>query len=285
MRNCLVTKYNVVVDNNDLLRLDALTVQVNASNRQITCKRLATVGGTVTTIPVVIETTEGVTVTGTDTTTPTFNGTGEAYLYDVYHLYQFMDGIFSYKWKDLKRCYRLRYFDKPVTSTVDGLTSIEELNVFERNLERINYKDTANSPTIFGDLKDLNTPKLNNIDLRNTGITGNAAELGRFPITKIVALAAPMDASGHYPFKGTIEDMVAVRRGVRGDTTSTITWDYPSSQSGEITFNGARLTGNASNISLSWDATTITFNGTTINNDSVINQAQLEALRANGYQH
>ena len=280
MGNCLVTKLNAVVNNDDLIRLNALTVQVNASNTQVTINKL--VDGTV--MPVIIEPGDGVTVTGTDPLLPIFNGTGKAYIYDVYDLYEVMSSCFtSYKWEDLKRCKKLHYFDKAVGVTVDGLTNIDELNVFETNLLKINYKDNANAPTLFGDFKDLNTPKLSSIDLRQTGVTGNIAELGRFPISKITALGNAEINKNR--FNGSLEDMVAVRRGVRGDTTGSLTWDYPVGTSQACTFNGSPINISVANVSLTWDATTITFNGVTINNDSVINQSQLEVLRANGYQH
>jgi hypothetical protein len=280
MGNCLVTKLNAVVNNDDLIRLNALTVQVNASNTQVAINKL--VNDTIT--PVVIEPGDGVTVTSADPLYPIFNGTGKAYIYDVYDLYIIMVSCFtSYKWEDLKRCKKLRYFDKAIGVLVDGLTSIDELNVFETNLIRIGYRDTVDAPTLFGDFKDLNTPQLSHIDLRQTGVTGNIAELGRFPISKIAALVNAEINKNR--FNGSIEDMVAVRRGVRGDTTGTLTWDYPTGTSQACTFNGSPINISSANVSLTWDATTITFNGTTINNDSVINQAQLEALRANGYQH
>lgn len=271
--DCLVTKLKASVNNDELLRLGILTVSfenvsdlelvVSAENDRV----------------VSLETSEGLSiVSGANTMFPHVTGTGKLYIHDKYNIVQpGMNTLSKYKWEDLKACSKvLRFIFR--NNNISGFETLSQLTVFT-SLAILNISNTTDI-CINGDIKDICGLPIMRFNIRNTNVIGNAAELGLLPLSTIEGIV-------NTNINGSIEDMIAVRRGCRGETTGSITWNYPYTQSGNITFQGEKIPASleGSSVILSWTATTITFGSITINNDSIINQSQLEVLRANGYQH
>lgn len=67
-----------------------------------------------------------------------------------------------------------------------------------------------------------------------------------------------------YGMTGSIEDLVRAYRG-NGKTSGSITTRYLNDGNGSVTFNGVRIVASPADKVLSWTASTITWDGTTIN--------------------
>lgn len=260
MANCLVTKLQAVVDNDRLEKLGIITFNVksDAGNRTLynfefhhigtvvkVSGDLSIVGGNSITIAQ-----DGKSCTVTSTTANIeFNSGAGVIAFDKYEL----KGI------NLNAQYEDTELYTAQTSKMDkfyGAAWVGKLSDIPQIATTISF----NANSISGSVADLS---------EYTALTklsvGPAANFTRAEITSLGKLVALTHFSG--PVYGSLESLVAAQR-ANGRTTGTMRLDYinmgmldPSTPF--VTFNGsAAPTGD--NKTLSWDATTITYDGVTI---------------------
>lgn len=164
---------------------------------------------------------------------------------------------------DIKSLNLLRIFEANVASKNTSLTGNISVLQDKQYLTGISLKNQAGITGNIGVLKGI-LPNIRNIDLLNTGISGDFKYLALLPST--IQDGNFQTAIQGNEITGSIEDFVAVKRG-RGETTGSMSFAWLG-DSGKISFQGVYFSNKAS-YSLSWTASTITFDGVEIQNSDV----------------
>lgn len=259
MGDCLKTQLKETVANNNIRKMDEFPVYFkNASNVLFGGKYVINY----TDSPVTIRLGDGLTSVATSRAHVfKISGTGTLFIPQKKYISilqcETANGC-DMKYSDLKYLSTLKTLSTTgncSTMTLSELSTLVSLTI-------ITSTDWTH---LTGDIKDLYSPGwlLSVLNLSTAkSITGDFKYLGRFTnITNIRITSTPIT--------GSIENFVAVQRGIGGRTTGSVTFQVGNLTN--ITFNGVKCTGSSTTDTITWTADSITYNGETISNSSVIN--------------
>lgn len=265
MKNCLLTKLAGTVNNPSLYKLSEIRIEVSeVSNAIIDLKTDGDVKPAVTVFSGSV--TVDYTYVSEDSIHKfTFNGTGVISIitnYKITYLYTSdnLAGVLSNK-NPLLECKNIETFRAPKMDYSEGLDISVFANFSSLRVIYLGTNTSSKRTSIYGDIKTLKgiLPSFRDFDISKTGISGDF---------KYLALLTTKNAIIDTNIAGSIEDYVAVKRGL-GVTTGSIEKPWLGGlHLGYITFNGQAIANQATN-TISWTDSTITYNGVTIDNSDV----------------
>lgn len=250
MEKCLVTKLNGVVSNNEILKIGELRVKIDSTDTPEYYNHFNATGNEVIVNKLVDD--------GLNAEFPNSFGTEGGY-----------DGKLSGKGRlsimnkyNLTRLElnQLAFPEFDILEEIKYMKALASLQSFKQHLntEKFPYSSvliSLNVNNIDGRLSALanKIPNVSTLYLSSSSIEGDISELGA--LIKLVKI----DTS-NTNVTGSLESFVAAQRNSGRSICNGITFQNTQTN---LTFNGAAINANGS---LSWTASTITYNGTTVNN-------------------
>lgn len=267
--DCLVTKLKGSVNNETLPKFDMITFHINNTENLADILTYFKYADSTEATSNYYEIGSGVTSDFKQSETyPRFTGEGYVRVKDKYNIVNVTLNI-AYKTDRITPCLdidisQLSYNNLEMIGASPQtlhITNLKDLQVLKPTLKEIILSEkNILVPQLSGDISDLakfvnlETLSLPYISNRVHGTMKQVATL--FP-----RLTSLKDLTNSKWLTGSIEDFVAVRRS-QGVTNGSVYTKWGNSA--YITFNGERLTGH-NDTPFSWTATTITYNGVTIN--------------------
>ena len=267
MGNCLVTKLKGVVDNDNLpvfgeLKLHVMKVNPNTQIcvEGVPFENISVVGGTTELTPVRTPFDGWISVATAGNHTLKVQGK-----YDITQLYDVgLEDEEDIKYITGLTTLKLGIYNSSLGLTLDS--GITTLGTFDK-MPNLSYLYLA-APKLTGNITDLLSVHANTLEtivivaVRDySKFTMLMSDLGKFPNI------LNFDNVAFSPIQGSIESFVASQRGVgkMEKSMNNIPW---MGGNGKITWKGTTIENVQQNL-LSWTATTITFNGETIQNSDV----------------
>lgn len=230
--SCLQTKLKEVVNNDKLPKVGELVLYINSTSTINTS--IIKQGDN----PVELRASSGVTITSGGTKYPKFTGTGCAFVKEKSAIIELItssnmnDPYITLKYEDIKYCSQLQNL-AIYNNNVDGLNSVENLNVFPILAFMIaNYNLTGNLANCTTLKNTLQTLSIKNI----TGLHSTMSDLGQF---KVLSRIEGWDST---VFSGALEDFVS-HRYILGETykNGDLYIRYPHFNE-NVTFLGSSIT-------------------------------------------
>lgn len=262
--NCLVTKLKSTVDNENLQTLGRISGTAYVASKYVAIAATADNKVLVTLKNATFEPTQG-NITYIDSTHAYLKTTGfsinesqascELTIDNKYLLKNLSMGVLNEGLSALEYCNDLRIFEI-------GNQDLSNFKYLPKDITTMNLR-----PNIKGNIEALEDfTSLTSIYCQsNTYVVGDFGKA----FGKCTALRN-INFTGSAGVTGTIENFVARQRGAGRTATSlniSCGWNI-----GSVTFQGNIIEGNVDKI-LTWTATTITFNGVTIDNSDVVNES------------
>lgn len=249
MKKCLVTKLNGVVSNNEILKIGELRIKIDSTDTPTIYNHFKATGNEVIVNKLVDE--------GLNAEFPNNFGTEGGY-----------DGNLSGKGRlSIMNKYNitslelntLAFPEFDILEETKFMKALTGLQSFKQhlNIEKFPYSSvltSLNVHNIDGKLSALanKIPNVSTLYVDQSSIEGNISELGALiKLTKI-------DVS-NTNVTGSLESFVIAQRSSGRSICNGIIFQNPQTN---LTFNGVAIDANGS---LSWTASTMTYNGTTIN--------------------
>lgn len=266
--NCLVTKLKGVVNNEALPKFDMITFHVNNPeniNEMLTYFKYADSTAATKNF---YEVGSGVTADFTTSQTyPRWFGEGYVQVKDKYNITGIILGS-SYQSDRITPIIdmdisQLSYNNlQSIGSTPQGLhiTELKDLQILKSTLKEISLTEKGILvPKLSGDISDL--AKFVNLELLSLS---NISNMVYGTMEQVATLFPRLNSLGNLDgskwLTGSIESFVSVRRS-QGVTDGSVYTKWGNASN--VTFNGEKLKGQ-DNTPFSWTATTITYNGVTI---------------------
>lgn len=291
-KDCLVKKYKKTVSNPDLLPIGAFKVSFKVGNNKfINIASSASPKVVVELLDATIDTvTNGTKIDNTHAEVNIFPSATTGFT--INESVSNVNAILHNKY-DIERVSNAVFDDTVNIKYSSGLTTLEGCEFGNGSFADLPNSIKDLSIEFSGgdfDLSDIGShttlEKFNLNTKSRSVLTGNISNLATLVNLKYVQLNVMqniigdisvfgnmpslinLNISGSAKLSGTVESIVAKFRG-KSKTTGSITTPYLGQNQPNITFNGNVITGTTSSTKIEWTATTITFNGTTINNSDV----------------
>lgn len=258
MGNCLITQLKGSVDNNNIRKMDEFPVYFkNASNVLFGGQYVIDYQAS----PITYRLGDGLTATATSRP-HVFQISGTGVLFVPQKEY-----INILQCETTNGC-TMEFSDLKYLSTLATLATVGNcvtMTTSQLNeLKKLNLLDSPGWTNLTGSINDFYFQN-SNLSVFAIGlaqnVTGDFKYMGRFHSINTIRIT-------YTGITGSIEDFVAVARGMGGRTTGSVTFQNGSESN--ITFKGVKCTGTSSSDTIVWTADSITYNGETISNSSVI---------------